>query len=204
MEKGQRTQEILLGVWEQQKHRSWVDANPLRKAATSSNSVVHFYTGGDTCEVTERPRTVKVKLICKSIKNHPDAVSIFLQEPKPCEYTLTVESSIICHVIASIDEYGLPADETPIDSNNRERAATSKTSQARSVTHRSAMKAQSKRDEESENKDIEEIVSEDEEKPSRDKSKAAAHKGDKQQTTEEAQRVTAPAQTRGRKSPSSV
>lgn len=54
---------------------------------------------------------------CKSIKGHPDAVSIFLQEPKPCEYTLTVESSIVCHILDNVDDYGLPSDETLVDNH---------------------------------------------------------------------------------------
>lgn len=57
----------------------------------------------------EKPRHVEVKLKCKPPKasESPSAVSIYLLEPKTCEYVLGVESSIVCDIIASADEDGL-------------------------------------------------------------------------------------------------
>lgn len=43
--------------------QAWVDANPSKKVAVGINSVTHFYSEGDICEVTRIPRTVKVKLM---------------------------------------------------------------------------------------------------------------------------------------------
>ena len=58
---------------------------------------------------SEKPRHVEVKLKCKPPKasESPSAVSIYLLEPKTCEYVLGVESSIVCDIIASADEDGL-------------------------------------------------------------------------------------------------
>lgn len=45
---------------------------------------------------------------CKAVRGHPDAVSIFLREPKACEYKLTVESTLVCNLLTNVDEDGLP------------------------------------------------------------------------------------------------
>ena len=57
----------------------------------------------------EKPRHVEVKLKCKPPKasESPSSVSIYLLEPKTCEYVLGVESSIVCDIIASADDDGL-------------------------------------------------------------------------------------------------
>ncbi len=50
---------------------------------------------------------MEVKLKCKKISDSPSAVSIYLLEPKTCEYVLGVESPLVCDILASADEYGL-------------------------------------------------------------------------------------------------
>lgn len=45
---------------------------------------------------------------CKAVSGHPEAVSISLEEPKPCEYRLSVESAIVCNLLTNVDEDGLP------------------------------------------------------------------------------------------------
>ena len=56
--------------------------------------------------ITGKPRHVEVKLKCKKSES-PSAVSIYLLEPKTCEYVLGVESPLVCDILASADEYGL-------------------------------------------------------------------------------------------------
>lgn len=46
----------------------------------------------------------------KCVENHmasPSSVSLFLLEPKTCEYVLGVESPLICDILEYADENGL-------------------------------------------------------------------------------------------------
>ncbi|XP_003741103.1 endoplasmic reticulum lectin 1 [Galendromus occidentalis] len=113
LEKNEKMQEILLGKWNEDKHRQWVSADPTRKVPPRPLYVKHFYSDGDMCAVTGKPRTVEVKLSCKAVPGHPDAVSISLQEPKACEYKLSVEGSIVCSLLTKVDEDGLPEQSSP-------------------------------------------------------------------------------------------
>lgn len=54
-----------------------------------NRSVTHFYSHGDTCDLTGRPREVQVRLKCAE-NMQPHAVSIYLIEPSTCEYILGV------------------------------------------------------------------------------------------------------------------
>ncbi|XP_022669799.1 endoplasmic reticulum lectin 1-like [Varroa destructor] len=203
VEKGKRTQEILLGRWNQRNHRAWVDANPSKKVAVGINSVTHFYSEGDICEVTRIPRTVKVKLICKSIKGHPDAVSIFLQEPRPCEYTLTVESSIVCHVQDMVDDYGLPADETPIDNHYQHRTTTEATlPQVPTAAPQTTEVTPSRRDVDVEDDEDVDVI--DEDTPG-ERNNASPSKGEDAEAEDGARPARAtPSQNSGNKPPSGV
>ena len=49
---------------------------------------------------------MEVKLKCKK-SDSPSAVSIYLLEPKTCEYVLGVESPLVCDILSTADEYGL-------------------------------------------------------------------------------------------------
>lgn len=42
------------------------------------------------------------------MKGHPDSVSLYLLEPQTCEYILGVESAIVCSLLDTADEHGLP------------------------------------------------------------------------------------------------
>ena len=50
---------------------------------------------------TGKPRHVEVKLKCKKSES-PSAVSIYLLEPKTCEYVLGVESPLVCDILGTI------------------------------------------------------------------------------------------------------
>ncbi|XP_072164582.1 endoplasmic reticulum lectin 1-like [Diadema setosum] len=94
---------ILLGTWDESLHKKWwAEA----KRPKSPKQVTHFYSDGDVCDMTGKPRQVQVKLKCKaSLGQH--AVTIYLVEPATCEYILGVEASIICPLLDSADEFGL-------------------------------------------------------------------------------------------------
>jgi len=110
-EKGSPKTVINLGKFNLQNHKDWLEANPSKrpKPIESRKHISHFYSNGDFCEISKKPRHVEVKLKCKPPKasESPSAVSIYLLEPKTCEYVLGVESSIVCDIIASADEDGL-------------------------------------------------------------------------------------------------
>lgn len=110
-EKGSPKTVINLGKFNLQNHKDWLEANPSKrpKPIESRKHISHFYSNGDYCEISKKPRHVEVKLKCKPPKasESPSAVSIYLLEPKTCEYVLGVESSIVCDIIASADEDGL-------------------------------------------------------------------------------------------------
>ena len=59
---------------------------------------------------------MEVKLKCKK-SDSPSAVSIYLLEPKTCEYVLGVESPLVCDILASADEYGLMKVSSKADFN---------------------------------------------------------------------------------------
>ncbi|XP_041469364.1 endoplasmic reticulum lectin 1-like isoform X2 [Lytechinus variegatus] len=104
---------VLLGAWDEDAHKKWwADAKTKTKSSTSTKQVTHFYSGGDMCDLTGKPRQVQVKLKCKeSLGQH--AVTIYLVEPYTCDYILGVEASIICPLLDSADEYGLLHTDVP-------------------------------------------------------------------------------------------
>jgi len=99
---------LNLGRFNLDKHKEWIDQNPNKrpKPLETRKHVSHFYSGGDICDITGKPRHVEVKLKCKKSES-ASAVSIYLLEPKTCEYVLGVESPLVCDILASADEYGL-------------------------------------------------------------------------------------------------
>lgn len=108
-EKGKVLASILLGTWDKKSHVTWIEERADRKPkkGTAPKYVTHFYTGGDVCDLTGKPRVVEVRLKCKVVKGTPDSVSLYLLEPRTCEYILGVESPIICSLIDNVDEHGL-------------------------------------------------------------------------------------------------
>ena len=63
-EKGSKTTVITLGKWDKEKHINWLEENPTRKPKPDKTprQISHFYSNGDLCDVTGRPRQVEVKL----------------------------------------------------------------------------------------------------------------------------------------------
>ena len=97
-------QKILLGVWDKEEHKKWYVKTAKKKS--SANHVSHLYVRGDVCDVTGERRQCIVKLKC--MKNaKPSQVSIFLEEPTPCSYVMTVEAGYICDLLNYVDEDGI-------------------------------------------------------------------------------------------------
>lgn len=108
-EKDGRRSVINLGKWNLEKHLLWLEQNPHKrpKKGFSQKQISHFYADGSTCDLNGRPRQVEVKLKCKESASSTNAVSLYLLEPKPCEYILVVESPILCNLVDEADENGL-------------------------------------------------------------------------------------------------
>ena len=63
-----------------------------------------FYSGGDMCDLTGKPRQIEVKMKCKQADS-PSTVSLYLLEPKTCEYVLGVESPLVCDLLNHADDH---------------------------------------------------------------------------------------------------
>jgi len=107
-EKGERAQLINLGHFDKSKHIQWLKENPSKvpKTAEFRKHVSHFYSDGDFCELSGKPRQIEVKLKCKPSQSI-SAVTLYLLEPKTCEYILGVESPLICDILNRADENGI-------------------------------------------------------------------------------------------------
>ncbi|XP_027060593.1 endoplasmic reticulum lectin 1-like [Pocillopora damicornis] len=92
---------ILLGKWVENAHISW-----KKDKWAGDGYIDHFYSGGDVCDLTGKPRSVVVRLKCKE-STHLQEVALSLTEPSTCEYILRVESPIICPLLEKMDEHGL-------------------------------------------------------------------------------------------------
>ncbi|XP_065176120.1 endoplasmic reticulum lectin 1-like [Sycon ciliatum] len=93
--------EILLGRWDKKVHVQW-----MSQAARRKKKGHYYYSNGDVCDVTSKPRSVTVRMRCKSGEFHPSQVAMSLQEPSTCNYILTVESPIFCKLLDNLDEDG--------------------------------------------------------------------------------------------------
>jgi len=105
---GERTV-IHLGRFDEENHLRWVQDHPSKKPkdGEARKHVSHFYSDGDVCDLTGAPRHIEVKLKCKKADS-PSAVTLYLLEPKPCEYVLGVESPLVCDILPHADpESGL-------------------------------------------------------------------------------------------------
>jgi len=94
---------IHLGYWNKEKHLDWVKT---KKNFMSSKHVTHYYSNGELCDITGRPRNAQVKLKCMNDKSGQQ-IAIYMLEPKPCEYIVGIESPIFCPFIESADQHGL-------------------------------------------------------------------------------------------------
>lgn len=102
-EAGIKTQTISLGKFDEEKHLSWLRANPDKRR--SEMEVSYLYSDGDICHETNRLRFVEAKLRC--LDSETRQFTMTLEEPKLCEYKLTLESSSVCKLLEQVDENGL-------------------------------------------------------------------------------------------------
>jgi len=104
---------INLGRFSEKEHLEWLEQHPAKrpKPVESRKQVSIFYSGGEVCDLTGKPRQIEVKMKCKHADS-PSAVSLYLLEPRTCEYVLGVESPLVCDILPHADaESGLfPAD----------------------------------------------------------------------------------------------
>lgn len=102
-------QSILLGSFNEERHLQWLADNPGKKPKPVGQRkyLNYFYSGGDPCDLTGKPRTVEIRLKCAPNTQNPHAVSLFLSEPATCEYVLVVESAMLCDLMDQADDFAL-------------------------------------------------------------------------------------------------
>ncbi|XP_050347062.1 endoplasmic reticulum lectin 1 isoform X2 [Nymphalis io] len=107
---------LLLGKYNEQAHLDWIKENRGKapKPIDQRTSVSHFYSGGDVCDKTSKPRQTEVKLKCLENSSSPAQVSLYLLEPRTCHYILGVESPLICDILPLADENGLIKSMKPL------------------------------------------------------------------------------------------
>ncbi|KAI8422737.1 hypothetical protein MSG28_006496 [Choristoneura fumiferana] len=100
---------LLLGKFDEQAHLDWIKENKGKapKPIDQRTSISHFYSGGDVCDKTGKPRQTEVKLKCLENSSSSAQVSLYLLEPRTCHYILGVESPLICDILPYADENGL-------------------------------------------------------------------------------------------------
>lgn len=100
---------ILLGVFDEQAHKDFLQAHPEKrpKAKSQRRQITHFYNGGSTCDKTGQQRQTEVVLKCLENAPSRSTVSLYLLEPKVCSYILGVESPIICDILDKVNDDGL-------------------------------------------------------------------------------------------------
>jgi len=91
---------VKLGEFVEAEHLRWLEEHPTKrpKPKETRKQVSIFYSGGDVCDVTGKERKIEVKLKCKAADS-PSTVSLYLLEPKTCEYVLGVESPLVCDLL---------------------------------------------------------------------------------------------------------
>ncbi|XP_058826266.1 endoplasmic reticulum lectin 1 isoform X2 [Topomyia yanbarensis] len=96
---------IFLGHFNKEKHIEWLEKNPsIKNKRKNEHQLSNFYGGGDVCDKTLMPRQVEVKLKCTEHSASSNAIALYLLEPRPCEYILNVESSLICDILPYAEE----------------------------------------------------------------------------------------------------
>lgn len=100
---------LILGNFNKEDHIEWLKKNPHKRPAPKETrtEIIHYYTGGSFCEKTGRPRQTEVKLKCLEKAVSQSSVSLYLLEPRTCEYELSVQSSLICDILNLADDNGL-------------------------------------------------------------------------------------------------
>ena len=89
---GKRTV-INLGVFSEEAHLAWLEKHPAKKPkeVEARKQVSVFYSAGDICDLTGKPRQIEVKLKCKTADS-PSTVTLYLLEPKVLYFELLFES----------------------------------------------------------------------------------------------------------------
>ncbi|XP_033224495.1 endoplasmic reticulum lectin 1 isoform X2 [Belonocnema kinseyi] len=98
---------VDLGKFDKEKHLKWIEAHPHKKPkpAAQRKQLSHFYSDGSVCDKTGKLRQTEVKLKCVTNPlGSQSSVSLFLLEPKTCEYILGVESPLICNILQFADD----------------------------------------------------------------------------------------------------
>lgn len=100
---------LFLGFFDENKHKEWLKQNPDKRPAPKAirTDISHLYQGGTVCDKTGEKRQTEVKLKCMLNVPSPSTVSMYLLEPKTCQYILVVESPLICDILKLVDEDGL-------------------------------------------------------------------------------------------------
>ncbi|KAL5009237.1 hypothetical protein ScPMuIL_014818 [Solemya velum] len=100
---------VYIGHWDEKAHLAWLELSPFKrpKETLKRKYIANYYSKGDICDLTGNHRFAEVRLKCNENSNSPHAVSIYMTEPKPCEYVLVVESPILCTLMDKVDDYGL-------------------------------------------------------------------------------------------------
>ncbi|CAD5121231.1 DgyrCDS9764 [Dimorphilus gyrociliatus] len=101
---------IKLGEWNEKYQKLYMQKNQQKRPSSqkeSRKSITQYYGNGDVCEETKRHRHVEVKLKCAEKASSAHSISIYILEPRTCEYLLTVESELICSILEKADEDGI-------------------------------------------------------------------------------------------------
>ncbi|XP_030024178.2 endoplasmic reticulum lectin 1 isoform X1 [Manduca sexta] len=107
---------LMLGKFDEDAHLQWIKENKGKapKPVEQRTYVSHFYSNGDVCDKTGKPRQTEVKLKCLENSSSPAQVSLYLLEPRTCHYILGVESPLICDILPLADENGLIKTTKPL------------------------------------------------------------------------------------------
>lgn len=100
----------MLGQFDEEAHKQWLRDNPQKRPnskTSARNQLTHFYQSGSICDKTGEKRQTEVQLKCMENSSSLTKVSLFLMEPKVCQYILGVESPLICEIIGKANEDGL-------------------------------------------------------------------------------------------------
>jgi len=109
---------VDLGKFDRSKHIEWIEAHPHKrpKPLAERKQLSHFYSDGSVCDKTGKLRQTEVRLKCiESPTTSPSSVSLFLLEPKTCEYILGVESPLICDILEYVDSNGLMSEDSALN-----------------------------------------------------------------------------------------
>ncbi|PAA94821.1 hypothetical protein BOX15_Mlig029395g1, partial [Macrostomum lignano] len=116
-----RRSEIRLGEWNPDAHIAMATERnllpvPDDKELDRRTELVQFYTDGDICDLTGKPRWTRLLLRCRGEADSPTAVSIAFAEHQTCQYTVTLEGRMLCPIIAAADRTtGLVPDDAAFD-----------------------------------------------------------------------------------------